>query len=111
MIFNLKTPDNYFFLDPDMRLKHLISPLLLIPFLTYAQNAFINRGVNIYIQEKGLLERQGNFLNDSRTNAVNNDGTIEVTGNFNNVTGATFGVYNNSASTERVVKFTGNGNS
>lgn len=54
---------------------------------------------------------QGGVVNDTVNGggAILNDGTMELTGNFENKKGAQFKVYNNAASTERVVKFIGNG--
>ncbi len=92
-----------------MRFKHIIFILILSPCFIRGQSAFINKGIDVYIQQQALVEVQGDFINDTTIGSINNDGTIEITGNFNNVNGAKFGVYNNASSTERVVKFTGSG--
>ena len=90
-----------------MRLKYIIVLFFLTPFIGKAQ-VLINKGSAIYIQEQALVKVQGDFTNDA-SGGINNDGTIELTGNFENKTGSTFQVYNNSASKERVVKFIGTG--
>jgi len=71
----------------------------------------INNGSNIYVQQSALVEVQGDFVNTiSNTNgSVSNDGIIELSGNFENDSGAVFHVGTNSASTDRAVKFIGSG--
>lgn len=94
-----------------MKLKHTIVAIFTAPLLLHAQDALVNRGEDIYVQEGALIEIQGNLVNDStvRAGSINNDGTIELTGNFDNRTGAYFRTHNNVASKERVVKFIGSG--
>ncbi|MDB5283053.1 MAG: hypothetical protein JWO06_2128 [Bacteroidota bacterium] len=94
-----------------MRLKHLVIILLSAPLFNYGQDGFYNKGSDIYIQKEALMAVQGDFVNSLNgvTGSVQNDGTIELTGNFINNSGAKFGVYNNSASKDRVVKFVGSG--
>ncbi len=92
-----------------MRLKHIILVFLFLPLINQAQNAFVNKGSAVYIQQKALMEISGNLVNDSGSSSISNDGTIEISGNFINSPGATFGVYNNNSSTDRVVKFMGSG--
>jgi Peptidase C10 family/Spi protease inhibitor/Secretion system C-terminal sorting domain/SprB repeat len=72
---------------------------------------FTNKGSVIYIQKSALVEVQGtlvNTLSDS-TGIIKNDGIIELSGNFQNDSGALFQVGANSASTDRAVKFIGTG--
>ncbi len=72
---------------------------------------FINQGSNIYVQKSALVEVQGDFVNTPNTTSgsINNDGVIELSGNFENDSGAVFQVGTNSASTDRAVKFIGSG--
>jgi hypothetical protein len=97
----------------EMKLKHTIVAFLTAPlFLNAQEDALINRGETIYVQQGALIEVQGNLINDSTAEGsgiINNDGTIELTGNFENREGAKFRTYNNDASKERVVKFIGSG--
>jgi hypothetical protein len=94
-----------------MRLKQLLFLSALIPFLSQAQGLLYNKGADIYIQERALVEVQGGITNNvnSATGSMNNDGIIELTGDFENLNGATFKVHTNSASKERAVKFIGAG--
>jgi hypothetical protein len=72
---------------------------------------FINQGSSVYLQQSALMEVQGDFVNttDSTNGLVKNDGIIELSGNFENDSGALFQVGTNSASTDRAVKFIGAG--
>lgn len=90
-----------------MKVKFTILALLVYPVLIHAQDVFYNNGNDIYIQENSLIEVQGNFVNKS--GSINNDGTIELSGDFQNDSSAAFKTHTNSASKERVVKFIGAG--
>ena len=82
----------------------------LLPLATFSQ--LINKGGDIYTQKGALIHQQGAFINGNGATAngsIKNDGIIEVDGDFENAANATFGVHTNAASTDRVVKFTGNG--
>jgi len=73
--------------------------------------AINNKGGAIYIQKDALVEVQGDLLNSisDSSGVIKNDGIIEISGNFQNDSGATFTVGTNSASTDRAVKFVGSG--
>lgn len=90
-----------------MNLKRLIFATLFTPLFVNAQTGFYNKGSAVYVQEQGLIAVQGGLVNDAGN--IHNDGTIEVTGDFENKNSGTFQVYNNSASKERAVKFMGSG--
>jgi Secretion system C-terminal sorting domain len=92
--------------------KLLILIIALIPGIGFAQTAFLNEGGQVYIQKGALLSVQGDFSNQNKgtiTGSVQNDGIIEVSGNFNNAAGSVFTVYNDNTSTDRAVKFIGSG--
>lgn len=92
-----------------MKAKLAFFTLLAAPTLMFAQTSdvFYNNGNDIYIQENSLIEVQGNIVN--RTGSINNDGTIELSGDFQNDSTASFKTHTNSASKERTVKFIGSG--
>ncbi len=96
-----------------MNWNRTIFILLWLPLAGMAQdqNVFYNRGQDVYVQEKGLIEVQGGLINDTQngSGSIQNDGTIELTGDFENKRGAEFKVYDNAGSKERVLKFIGNG--
>ena len=84
----------------------------LIPLIGFSQYELNNKGGALYLQKGSLLTVQGDFINDTSAASnglVFNDGTIEVQGNFQNSPNASFRVFNDNTSTERVVKFTGSG--
>ncbi len=66
-----------------------------------------NKGANIYTQKGAYIHVEGALVNASGD--FKNDGIIEINGNFENSNGAGFGVYNDPTSTDRAVKFIGNG--
>lgn len=90
-----------------MKIKHALIFSFLLPALGHAQDVLFNKGDDLYLQEHSLLEIQGNFVNSS--GSVNNDGTIELSGDLQNGTGAQITTYNNASSKERAIKFIGNG--
>lgn len=93
-----------------MKAKHALIFSFIIPIMGYAQTtptALYNKGDAIYVQKNALLEVQGNFENTS--GGIYNDGTIELTGDFENGTGAQLKVHSNTASKDRVIKFIGDG--
>ena len=92
-----------------MKAKLALLTLLASPVLMFAQTSdvFYNNGNDIYIQENALIEVQGNVVN--KTGSINNDGTIELTGDLQNDSTAQFKTHTNSASKERTVKFIGSG--
>lgn len=96
-----------------MRLKRTIILLLLSPAaVLFAQtNELFNRGGELYIQENALLRIQGGLVSENHTTnaSINNDGIIELDGDIENKSGATFAIHTNNASKERAVKFVGNG--
>lgn len=95
-----------------MSLKRTIALLLLSPAFIYAQDDVLyNRGGDLYIQENGLLRIQGSLVNENNSfsASINNDGTIELDGDIENLPGAAFRTHSNNASKERAVKFVGNG--
>ncbi len=86
--------------------------LALLPSIGFSQSAFNNEGGQIYIQKGALVSVQGDFTNQNKGSvigSVQNDGIIEVAGNFSNTSGALFSVYNDNTSTDRAVKFIGSG--
>lgn len=93
-----------------MKAKLALLTLLASPVLMFAQTSpdvFYNNGNDIYIQENALIEIQGNMVN--KTGSINNDGTIELTGDLQNDSTAQFKTHTNTASKERTVKFIGSG--
>ncbi|MBL0309821.1 MAG: T9SS type A sorting domain-containing protein [Bacteroidetes bacterium] len=100
--------------------KKLISLLVIISALLFmvftplagkAQGGFINQGCNIYVQKAGLIHVQSNFVNGSgdSTGLINNDGIIEVGGDFENKDGALFLTSDTGSSKDKAVKFVGSG--
>lgn len=84
----------------------------VLPAFGFSQSAFNNWGGQVYVQKGALLEIKGDFNNQNKGSeygSVQNDGIIEVSGNFINSAGSTFTVYNDNTSTDRAVKFIGSG--
>lgn len=92
-------------------MKKLLLATLLAPLALGAQNEFYNAGADIYIQKGALIHVQGSFIdeNGSVDGIVKNDGIIEVKGDFRVAKNATFQVFNDNTSKDRVVKFVGTG--
>ena len=80
---------------------------------TSSNIALSNKGGVIYIQKAAIVTVQGSLLNTKTdsTGTILNDGVIELTGNFQNDSGAVFKTGSNSASTDRAVKFIGSNQS
>ena len=78
-----------------------------------SNTALSNKGGVIYIQKAAIVTVQGDLLNTKTdsTGTILNDGVIELTGNFQNDSGAVFKTGSNSSSTDRAVKFIGNNQS
>ncbi len=74
-------------------------------------NLLFNHGGMVYIQKGALLHIQGEMVNDNNitTGEIFNDGIIEVKEHFENKAGAAFKVGADATSTDRAVKFIGNG--
>ncbi|MCS6935873.1 MAG: hypothetical protein NZM35_12110, partial [Chitinophagales bacterium] len=90
-----------------------VSILLLYVFtVSFAQNEFYNRGSDVYLQKGALIHVQGEMINDNgiTTGRVFNDGIIEIKTDLENKTGSEFKVGADATSTDRAVKFVGNGN-
>ena len=68
-----------------------------------------NQGTAIYVQHAALVSVKGDFINQNSTTtgSVYNDGVMELTGNFDNDSGAVFTTGTNNSSTDRAVKFIG----
>lgn len=89
-----------------------LTGILLVSCKLFAQNEFYNKGAEVYIQKGALVHIQGELVNDNSTTngEILNDGIIEVKTDFENKTGAKFKIGTDSTSTDRAVKFIGNGN-
>lgn len=89
----------------------LVTALVSLQLLAFAQNEFYNKGADVYVQTGALLHVQGDLTNDviSGSGTIQNDGIIEVKGDFENKTGAGFQVFTDNASTNRALKFIGSG--
>jgi hypothetical protein len=92
-----------------MKVKHTLILSFLLPVLSQAQSTgvFYNKGDTIYLQQHSLLEIQGGIVNSA--GGIKNDGTIELSGDLQNGTGAVITTSNNAASKERAIKFIGSG--
>ncbi len=93
-------------------LKTLIAVLFLLPMAVSAQNEWYSNGGSLYIQKGAILYIKGSFTNANNgatTGVTQNDGVIELTGNFTNNTSAQFKTGNDATSTDRAVKFIGSG--
>lgn len=91
--------------------QSLLAFFTLCFFVATSQNEFYNSGADIYIQKGALIHVQGSVVNSdgSGSGAINNDGIIEVKGDFENQSGAELKVYTDNTSTDRAVKFVGSG--
>lgn len=78
---------------------------VLVSVALFAQGLFYNNGAGVYLQRNALLHVQGTYNNNSGN--TNNDGVIEVKGDF--INNATFQTHTNPASRNRAVKFVGSG--
>jgi hypothetical protein len=87
--------------------RNVLLALLALPFFSFAQYEFYNKGADITIQNGALVHVQGSFTNDNdvANGAVSNEGILEVKGNFENKTGSSF----TGSSSEAAVKFVGSG--
>lgn len=83
-----------------MRIIYL--SVLALMLVTAAHAQFINNGATVVIQSGATLKVETNFINTAGT--VTNNGTLEVTGNFQN--DATF-----TSGSSSLVKFNGNAGS
>lgn len=94
-----------------MKVKIKILLLLLAPLLSFGQSAFLNKGGAVYIQQSALVTIKGDLDNENNgsTGSVQNDGILELSGNFKNGNGAQFTYNTNTNSTDRAVKFIGSG--
>lgn len=95
-----------------LAMHKFVLPLLLLAVLSAnAQNEFYNKGADIYIQKGALIHVQGSVINNDGpgNGSINNDGIIEVKGDFENQTGAELKVYIDNTSTDRAIKFVGAG--
>lgn len=84
----------------------------LLPLAVCAQRGFINEGAQIYIQKGAVMNVEGTFVNgnsDTSLGFVHNDGIIQLGGDFENQAGAGFGIFDDSTSKERAVRFVGTG--
>ena len=86
----------------------LTAILLLCNRGVYAQHELFNDGGWLYVSQSGLLHIEGEVEN-STSAKIENDGVIEVAGDLTNNAAASFITGSDSTSTERLVKFTGNG--
>ncbi len=106
-------PNTYIALKQTNMVNKMIALLaVLVPFMASAQRDFVNEGAEIFIQKGAVLTIAGDFLNgnsDSLLGNIKNDGVIEIGGNFENVQGASFGIFDDPTSTDRAVKFVGAG--
>ncbi|MBK7149732.1 MAG: T9SS type A sorting domain-containing protein [Bacteroidetes bacterium] len=91
--------------------KLVLSILLCVVLTAHAQNEFYNQGADIYIQKGALIHVQGELINNDGpgNGSINNDGIIEVKGDFDNQIGADLKVHTDNTSTDRAVKFVGSG--
>lgn len=92
----------------------ILTLLCFIPALGFSQATdytFYNKGADIYIQSEALVHVQGSVTNDNGSGAgiIENDGFIEVKGDFDNKAGTIFRVKPFSGSTDRAVRFIGSG--
>ncbi len=89
--------------------RNVLLTFLAIPILGFSQNEFYNKGAEVTIQAGALLHVQGTFTNDNGTTNgdIENDGTLEVKGDFDNKANTTF--KSSGFSSDAVVKFVGSG--
>lgn len=75
--------------------------------MAIAQNEFYNKGASITIQQGALVHIQGELVNHGASSGdIKNDGVIEVKGDFENQSGASF-TTNSAGNTDRAVRFVG----
>lgn len=91
--------------------KNLLVLFIFLPAAVFSQYELYNKGGDIYTQKGALIHVQGSFTNDNTggTAQFNNDGILELKGDLDNQSGATFTTNGNPASRDRAVKFVGSG--
>lgn len=88
--------------------KNVLFPFLAMPFIAFGQYEFYNKGASVTVQNGALIHVQGTLTNDngSGSGQIDNDGILEVKGNFENKAGSLF---TSPQSNDAVVKFVGSG--
>src|SRR5262249_48335224 len=91
--------------------KYLLFLFFAIPVFGFSQYEFYNKGADIYVQEGALVHVQGNVTNDNgaANGLIENDGVIELKGDLENKSNATFTYNTLSSSMSRSVNFVGSG--
>ncbi len=89
--------------------RNVLLTFLAIPFMGFGQYEFYNKGAEVFIQPGALVHVQGTFTNDngSTNGSIENDGILEVKGDFDNKSSSSF--ISSGVSNDAVVKFVGSG--